>query len=230
MLLDYIRQRQKMLKESNNFYTANGIHVFTKDQMMNDIVDLESVVAKLESLLPDHIRDGVEMVIVGEFDEFIERDINAFYKDGALYVSNIQTDNEDLLDDLVHETAHSVEEQYGMEIYADQKLKDEFLRKRTHLYNVLDHMGFQPQKEQFIDTEYDQDFDEYLLQDVGYDKLSEILKGIMVTPYAATSLREYFATGFTEFYLYPDTHGYIKKTSPELFKKLVQLHKLAEDT
>ena len=35
--------------------------------MMNDIVDLESVVAKLESLLPDHIRDGVEMVIVGEF-------------------------------------------------------------------------------------------------------------------------------------------------------------------
>jgi len=51
----------------------------------------------------------------------------------------------------------------------------------------------------------------------------------MVTPYAATSLREYFATGFTEFYLYPDTHGYIKKTSPELFKKLVQLHKLGED-
>ena len=67
MLLDYIRQRQKMLEESNNFYTPNGIHVFTKDEMMNDIVDLESVVAKLESLLPDHIRDGVEMVIVGEF-------------------------------------------------------------------------------------------------------------------------------------------------------------------
>jgi hypothetical protein len=194
--------------------------------MMNDLVDLEAVIANLEAKLPEHIRDGVEMIIVGRFDEFEERDINAFYKDGALYVSNIQSDNDDLLDDLVHETAHSVEEQYGMEIYGDQELKDEFLRKRMHLYNVLWNMGFKAPREMFFDTEYDQEFDQFLLDDIGYDKLSEILKGIMVTPYAATSLREYFATGFTEFYLYPDSHNYLQKTSPELYKKLVQLHKL----
>jgi len=79
-----------MLEESNNFYTPNGIHVFTKDAMMNDLVDLEAVIANLEAKLPEHIRDGVEMIIVGRFDEFEERDINAFYKDGALYVSNIR--------------------------------------------------------------------------------------------------------------------------------------------
>lgn len=134
MLLNYIQKRQKMLEESNNFYTVSGIHVFTKNKMVNDLVDLEGVIGKLESMLPDHIRDGVEMVIVGQFDEFQERGINAFYKDGALYVSNFQSDNDDLLDDLVHETAHSVEEQYGMDIYADQEIKDEFLRKEnTHL-------------------------------------------------------------------------------------------------
>jgi len=226
MLVDYIQQRQKMLEESNNFYTHSGIHVFTKDAMMNDLIDLESVIANLEAKLPEHIRDGIEMIVVGRFDEFEERDINAFYKDGALYVSNIQSDNDDLLDDLVHETAHSVEEQYGMEIYGDQELKDEFLRKRMHLYNVLWNMGFKAPREMFLDTEYDQEFDQFLLDDIGYDKLSEILKGIMVTPYAATSLREYFATGFTEFYLYPDSHNYLQKTSPELYKKLVQLHKL----
>ena len=226
MLVDYIQQRQKMLEESNNFYTPNGIHVFTKDRMLNDLVDLDSVVSDLESKLPDHIRDGVEMIIIGHFDEFEERGINAFYKDGALYVSNVQSDNEDLLDDLVHETAHSVEEQYGREIYADQKLKDEFLRKRLHLYNILSKMGFKTPREMFFDVEYDKAFDKFLLQDIGYDKLSEILKGVMISPYAATSLREYFATAFTEFYLYPDSHGYIQKTSPELYKKLVQLHKL----
>ena len=230
MLLNYIQQRQKMLEETKNFYTTNGIHVYTKDKMMNDEVDIEKVAAKLESILPDHIRDGVEMIIVGAFDEFEERDLNAFYKDGALYVSNIQSDNEDLLDDLVHETAHSVEEQYGMELYADQKLKDEFSRKRIHLYHMLEKMGFNPRYGNFIETEYDEDFDKYLLHDIGYDKLSEILKGVMVTPYAATSLREYFATGFTEFYLYPDSHEYLKKTSPELYKKLVQLHKLDLDS
>jgi hypothetical protein len=167
-----------MFEESNNFYTPSGIHVFTKDAMMNDLVDLDVVISNLEAKLPDHIRDGVE--------------------------------------------------QFGMEIYADQEIKDEFLRKRMHLYNILWNMGFKAPREMFLDTEYDQEFDEFLVDDVGYDKMSEILKGIMITPYAATSLREYFATGFTEFYLYPDSHGYLQKTSPELYTKLVQLHKLGD--
>ena len=211
MPLSYLQQRQKMLEQS---------------KMMNDLVDLEAVVSQLEAKLPDHLRDGVEMIIVGQFDEFAERDINAFYKDGALYVSNFQTDNDDLLDDLIHETAHSVEEQYGMEIYADQKIKNEFLRKREHLYNILSKMNMATDKQRFMDTEYEQEFDEYLFNDVGYDKLSEILKGVVVTPYAVTSLREYFATAFTEFYLHPDSHNYLKKVSPEVYKKLVELHRL----
>ena len=213
-----------MLEQSNNFYTPSGIHVYTKDDMMNDLVDLEGVVSKLEATLPDHLRDGVEMIIIGQFDEFAERDITAFYKDGALYVSNFQTDNDDLLDDLIHETAHSVEEQYGMEIYADQKIKNEFLRKREHLYNMLTKMNLATDKQRFMDVEYEQEFDEYLFDDVGYDRLSEILKGVVVTPYAMTSLREYFATAFTEFYFQPDSHNYIKKVSPELYRKLVMLH------
>ena len=224
MPLSYLQQRQQMLEQSSNFYTPSGIHVYTKDEMMNDLVDLEGVVSKLESTLPAHLRDGVEMIIIGQFSEFAESDINAFYKDGALYVSNFQTDNDDLLDDLIHETAHSVEEQYGMEIYADQKIKNEFLRKREHLYNMLSKMNLATDKQRFMDTEYEQEFDEYLFDDVGYDRLSEILKGVVVTPYSMTSLREYFATAFTEFYFQPDSHNYIKKVSPELYKKLVMLH------
>ena len=196
-----------MLEQSSNFYTPSGIHVYTKDDMMNDLVDLEGVVSKLESTLPDHLRDGVEMIIIGQFEEFAERDINAFYKDGALYVSNFQTDNNDLLDDLIHETAHSVEEQYGMEIY-----------------NMLSKMKLATDKQRFMDTEYEQEFDEYLFDDVGYDRLSEVLRGVVVTPYAMTSLREYFATAFTEFYFQPDSHNYIKRVSPELYRKLVMLH------
>lgn len=224
MLLDYIKNKQLMLEKQNNFYTPSGIQVFTRDPLINDDVDMDSVVARFESLLPDHIRDEVEMIIVGYFDEFGERDINAFYKDGALYVSNFQSNGDDLLDDLVHETAHSLEDAQGHFIYGDRKLEKEFLRKREHLYNLLWEMGFKAPRDMFMDTEYDQEFDEFLHQDVGYDKLSGVLKGVFVTPYAATSLREYFATAFTEFYLYPDSHGYLRKVSPELYKKLTQLH------
>lgn len=226
MLLEYIQHRQQMLDEKDDFYTPTGIQVFTKDQMVDNSVSVESVIAKFESKLPEHIRNEVEMIIVGHFDEFEQRDINAFYKDGALYISNFQSNNDDLLDDLVHETAHSLEEAYGYEIYGDGRIKQEFLSKRTHLYHILWEMGFKVQQKLFTDVEYNQEFDEFLLQDVGYDKLSEILKGVFVTPYAATSLREYFATAFTEFYLHPDSHGYLKKVSPEVYKKLVLLHKL----
>ena len=55
-----------MLEQSNNFYTPSGIHVYTKDEMMNDLVDLEGVVSKLEATLPDHLRDGVEMIMPGD--------------------------------------------------------------------------------------------------------------------------------------------------------------------
>lgn len=224
MLIEYIKQRQAMLEEKNNFYTPTGIQVFTKDALIDDSLNIDEVVAKFEALLPEHMRDEVEMIIVGDFEEFHEREINAFYKDGTLHVSNIQSDASDLLDDLVHETAHSLEGPHGYQIYADQKLKNEFLRKRNYLYDILWKMGFKASHSAFMNTEYDQIFDEFLHRDIGYDKLSEILKGVFITPYAATSLREYFATGFTEFYLYPDSHGYLKKISPELYKKLFVLH------
>jgi len=47
-------------------------------------------------------------------------------------------------------------------------------------------------------------------------------QGLFITAYAPTSLREYFATGFLEFYLEPN-HNFLKKTSPQLYKKLIVL-------
>lgn len=224
MLRDYIHQRQKMLEESNNFYTSSGIQIFTKDKLINDDIDIDSVVAKFESHLPEHTRGEIEMIIIGHFEEFEERGINAFYKNGAIHVSNVQDDSADLIDDLVHETAHSLEDALGYFIYADKKLEKEFLRKRENLYNILWKTDYKAPFDMFMDTEYDQEFDEFLYQDIGYNKLSELLRGIFVTPYAATCLREYFATGFTEFYLYPNSHNYLRKVSPELYRKIVQLH------
>ena len=211
------------MSESNDFYTARGTHVYIKDSLIDETIDLERVVAKLESTLPDHLLSEVEMIIVGWFDEFEERGINAFYKDGILHVSNIQDNELDLYDDLVHETSHSIESVYGYDIYGDHKVKNEFLEKREYLYNILISMGYNIPKKYFLNAEYDKKFDSILLNDIGYDKLQTICQGLFVNPYGATSLREYFATAFTDFYLHPD-HSYLKRVSPELYKKLLLLH------
>jgi|10_taG_2_1085330.scaffolds.fasta_scaffold131928_2 hypothetical protein len=221
MLIDYIQKSQKRITEAvNNFYTPTGIHVYFKEPLTNDDVDAERVINKVEERIPSHLLSEVEMVIVGWFDEFEERKLNAFYKDGTLYVSNIQDDEDDMYDDLIHEIAHSIESALGYEIYGDQKIKDEFLRKRKYLYDLLLSKGYRAPLSVFTNTEYDKEFDMFLYQKIGYDKLSDLMMGLFITPYAATSLREYYATGFTEFFL-DSNHNFFRKVSPELYKKLL---------
>tara|TARA_R110000744_G_scaffold6172_7_gene21672 strand:- start:5641 stop:6153 length:513 start_codon:yes stop_codon:yes gene_type:complete len=162
------------------------------------------------------------MIIIGDFKEFHERSINAFYDSGAIYVSNLQDDNEDIYDDLIHEYAHAVEEEYGYFIYNDRKIYKEFLRKRRHLYQILWKMGFKAPKAFFDNVEFDQEFDDFLYKKVGYLTLDNALQGLFLSSYAATSLREYFATAFTDFYM-ESNHKFLKTVSPELYEKIMLL-------
>ena len=226
-MLNYLRERHNQARANvQDFYTSTGVHVYIKDPLNNNGIDIEKIVAQAEERIPSHLLSEVEMIIVGWFDEFEERDINAFYGDGCLYISNIQDDEEDMFDDIVHEIAHSLEEPYGYEIYGDKRLEKEFLSKRMYLKDILWTHDFKAPTEFYMNSEYDQEFDQFLLNKVGYDKLSQLIQGLFVSPYAATSLREYFAVGFTEFYLHPDTHNFLKKISPALYQKLTKLQKI----
>lgn len=216
-------KQAQLLEQQTDFYTSTGLHVFFKDPVEN--IDIEKVISKVEKVIPSHLMSEIEMIIFGWFDEFDERSLNAFYEGGTLYVSNIQDDAADLYDDLIHEISHSLEEPHGYFLYGDKKIEEEFLRKRKYLHDILWKMGFKAPLSTFMDSEYDEKFDMFLYEKVGYDKLSSALMGVFITPYAATSLREYFATAFTEFYLHPDDHQFLQKVSPELYKKLLTLHK-----
>lgn len=209
------------MEQQTDFYTPTGLHVFFKDPLNN--VDVEKVVSKVESSIPLHLMSEIEMIIVGWFDEFEERSLNAFYDGGTLYVSNIQDDFMDMYDDIVHEISHSLEEPHGYFLYGDKKIENEFLRKRKYVHDILWKMGYKIPLSVFMDPEYNEEFDMFMYEKIGYDKLSTIVAGVFITPYAITSLREYFATGFTEFYMHPDEHKFLQKVSPELYRKLVLL-------
>lgn len=222
-MLRYLKQRQKQLHEDiTSFYTKTGIHVFVKNKITNDDVNLELVMHRIENTFPKHLLKNVEMVIVGDFPEFEERSINAFYKDSALYVSPEQDNDDDLYDDLVHEISHSLEEEYGEFIYGDMLIQQEFLRKREHIYNILWKMGHKAPKKMFLNTDYDEEFDEFLYKTIGYDKLATFMSGIFITPYAATDLREYFGVGFTEYFM-DNNHEFFKNTCPSLYDKINSL-------
>ena len=134
----------------------------------------------------------------------------------------MQNDEESMLDNIIHEISHSLETPNGYLLYGDHKLKDEFLRKRKHLHDILWAKNFKAPEAFFMNPEYDEEFDMFLYEKVGYDKLTSLTQGLFINPYAATSLREYFATGFSEFYM-NSNHNFLKKISPELYKKLLML-------
>ena len=206
--------------------------VLIKDPLPAEI-DLVSILGNIEKSVPNHLLHDLDSIYIGQFDEFIERDINAFYRDGAIFATNDQIDDSDLMDDLVHEMAHSVESYYSAQIYGDGEVEQEFLGKRRRLLDLLAqhdldiNLKDKSLRDSFFDLKYSQKFDNMLYKDIGYTLLSNITRGLFCNAYATTSLREYFASGFEEFYM--ADRQYLKKICPALFEKLQYLNNLNEE-
>ena len=61
-----------------------------------------------------------------------------------------------------------------------------------------------------------------LYQEIGYPILSILTASIFHSPYAATSLSEYFADAFEAFYMREELDR-LKGISPKLYEKIVKL-------
>lgn len=218
-LLEYIRNS----KENAGIYYLNDIPVWTEDPLP-DYIDLRQVLLSVAKRLPNVYLKYIQAVRIGIFEEMLEKELNALYKDGVLYVSNMQDNNTDMLDDIIHEIAHAVEDHNHDLVYGDEKVLLEFLGKRKRLYELLKSEGYDVTIEQFLTTTYDYDFDMFLFQDIGYPVLETLTLGLFVSPYSVTSINEYFAVGFENFYM--GEANYIKKICPILSEKLYYLDEL----
>ena len=215
--VNYVKKQNNNLSE----YKIGPLHIIVKDQISNDI-DLKHVFEHVNNLIPNHILQLVDMVYIGSFNIFKDKEVNAIFADDALYISEKQDDEEDLLDDIVHELVHAAEKRYGDLIYGDGNIEKEFLLKRSKLKKVLEHQNYDINQYNFYESEYDEEFDLFLYKEVGYDALRLMSVNLFVDPYAPTSLREYFASGFEQFYI--GDKRFLKEISPYIYKKLVFLH------
>jgi len=217
---EYIVESSTAAKKSSKERLVYGDKlVFLKDQLPYHF-DLQYVLDTVEGLVPKWLVNNVDAMYVGSFKAFNDSNtpFNAKYKDGALYITNKQESENDMIDDIVHEMAHAVEESYGKDIYFDDVLKDEFLSKRRTLYNLLDQEGYEPPEDKFNDPEYDKHLDYYLYNIVGYPLLESLIMGLFYSPYAITSINEYFANGFENYFL--RDKKYLKNISPVLYNKI----------
>ena len=214
---EYIKKTSsKQLKLQNTFHIYDTpVYVL---QNFTSKINIAAVIQKIEAVLPQHMLNNVDAVYVADIDEFHkdDRSFNAMYKDGVIYVSPEQDNDQDLLDDIIHEIAHALEKQYHDVIYKDNTLQREFLAKRNTLYYLIDIPNIK--KYYYDNINYNAKFDNFMYNDVGYDKLRILSSGLFYSPYAITSLREYWANGF-ENYLLGDA-GRLKELCPVLCNKI----------
>ena len=208
---------EKILKEQREHRLYNKINVYLKDPLPENI-NLPVVLRSIEEKVPEHLAYLIDSIFIGEFNIFKEKHVNALYKDAAIYLSNAQSDNEDMIDDIIHEFAHSVEELAPDEIYADGKVEFEFFGKRKRLKSLLSSEGYDINKYDFNNLNYSDKFDSFLYKEIGYPTLTSLTIGLFVSPYGATSLREYFANCFEEYFLRGPEQ--MKHICPEVFEKL----------
>ena len=214
---DYILEK---VENSTRYFRFGGIDVIEVDPVPEGI-DLQAIFYSLEKLFPARYFKDLEEVRIEHIPEFDQRSTNAMYRDGVFYITNQQDDAKDIIDDVIHEFAHHLEMLYPTEIYSDENLKKEFLKKRAQLEFELRSEGYWTKEYDFRDLKFDNDFDIFLYKRVGKQMLRMTTANIFIRPYAAVSLREYFATGFEAYYM--GNKDLLKQLSPVLYNKIERL-------
>ena len=216
-MLDYLQNSYDNVATNRKEFAIFGRDIIFVKDPLPDHVDLQKVISSVEEILPYWVMKEVDIIYIGQFEVFDRKNFNSVYQDGAIYVTNDQDSVEDMVDDIVHEAAHAIEIPYGYRIYDNGKIETEFLNKRMKLFQLLSSQGYKitDARNLFLNTEYNQRFDDLLYKEVGYDLLDNLLIGVFVRPYAATSINEYFTTGFVEYHMGDRIH--LSEICPKLF-------------
>jgi hypothetical protein len=221
---EYIKESAKSAQNSRKEYTIFGHIQVQVTEPLSSGINLRGILKKLESAIPKHLVDDVDSVYIGQYKPLNDRQIDSMYVNGSILISNKQPSEKELYGTFIHEFAHAIEERERDLIYSDGLLSREFLAKRNNLYLLL-RDDYELNKKAFLDVNFNQEFDDFIYKTIGYDNLGVITSNLFLSPYACTSLREYFANGFEHYFLKEGED--LKKISPHLYKKIRQVLKTA---
>jgi len=220
---NYLIEANKRAQDRKEYMLYNVplyiIHSFPK------VIDVNTIIDLVKKKLPADTFNGLDAIYVGEFKDLKDREIQAMFKDSAIWLSsdNIKSfmTEEVIADNIVHEVAHLLEDLYPHFIYFDNKVEQEYNSKKHKLMTILKEEGYSVFIKLFFNEEYLKEFDNLLYKHIGYDKLALFSLGLFISPYSITTIREYFASGFQMFF--SEEVDYLREISPVLYHKIKKL-------
>jgi hypothetical protein len=215
----------KKIVESQYGGNKNKIKVFNFYLLFENLLfEIDDLVKKLKSLSFE-VYNGVEEIIIDEFDFLQKSGKQSVYKDGKLYVVNTKN-LEETFASIVHELAHVIENYRRNDFFSDGLIKKEFLQKRLILYKILEDYfpEINLEKNYFLTINYNKIFDNFLVNEIGYGKLQTIAKKLFVSPYSIVSLSEYFACCFEKILCSSyEEEKYFKNLCPMVYNKITAM-------
>ena len=215
---DYIMEK---VENTPKIFSFAGARVEQVDETPEGI-DCQAIFKKVEDALPRKFLLGLKKVRIEDHPEFKKRNLSALYHEDTLYISPNFGGDGSVFNDIIHEIAHHIETLYPGFIYDDGKIVREFIKKRHEIEYELSTEGYWTNEYDFKDINYNEKLDNLLYKRLGPNMLSLVTTGIFVRPYAAVSVREYFATGFEAYYL--GQKEKLDKVSPMLYDKIYEMH------
>jgi hypothetical protein len=206
-------------KNQKEFTLFKRIIVSITDPLPDEI-NIKSVLKDIEKKVPEHILSDVDSVYIGNYKMLQDRQVDSLYVNGSILITNQQPSDKELFSTIIHELGHASEEVAKDFIYGDGKLAREFIAKRKTLFNLLKD-DYEINQKDFVDINFNQNFDDFAYKIVGYDNLGLITNGLFVSPYGCTSLREYFANGFEHYFLKDSVE--VRELSPVLYRKIREI-------
>lgn len=219
----YIFESNKKAKSSKKEFFIHGEVLLLLQEKMPDL-NIDSICKMVQKNIPKKLFRDLDYIYIGKFEELESREVQSAYLRGAIYITNQNQTEQSIYDCIVHELGHSIESVFRDLIYGDDEVAAEFIGKRKKLRSILRSQNLEFNEPlAFIRQEFNPQFDEFLYKTVGYDRLNQLTVGLFISPYGATSLREYFANGFEHFF--NGDREYLEKISPKLFSKIIKLTK-----
>jgi len=219
-MIDYIKESNKRAQNRNEYMLFN-VPVYVINKFPNNI-KINNILNTVKDTISKNYLNGLDAIYIGDFKDLNRRDIQSMLKDGAIWISSNNVKNvitEPLVvENIIHEISHLLEERYQSEIYGDGKLEREYNSKKNRLFNMLKSDGYTLSYDLFFSDDMLKEFDDFLYRTVGYDKISLLTSGLFLSPYSITTIREYFASGMLNYLL--EEGEYLNEISPVLYKKI----------
>lgn len=212
---------ERIKTRTSKHFSINGVEVKIKDDLPSS-VNFKKTVQRAFAKIPSHLLSNLRAIKVGQFKHLNDKGFQGLYQNNTIYLSNDHVDEDSIIDDLIHEIAHSVEVKFKDIIYSDGEIKKEFLKKRNKLWQLMRDKGIDVDLSLFSDPEFCPKLDYFFYKEIGYPILGIYTSNLFYSPYGATSLREYFANGFEAFFMKEDIQR-LKNISPVLYNRIVKL-------